>query len=110
MRNLIAAIERELGHLEGLRQGMGQIISEDSPISRRAKGSILHDFYNGCERIFKAIANDVNGGHEESDQWHKSLLVRMTNPIPDVRPRVLSEALAAELEIRQFQEFLEKAQ
>jgi len=58
VRNLNAAIERELGHLEGLRLEMGQIISEDSPISRRAKGSILHDFYNGCERIFKAIANE----------------------------------------------------
>jgi hypothetical protein len=98
VRNLIAAIERELSHLEELRKEMGQIVAEQSPISRRAKGSILHDFYNGCERIFKAIASEVNGGHEESDQWHKSLLVRMTNPIPEVRPRVLSDALAAELD------------
>lgn len=46
LRTLIAGIERELQNLEELRGEMGEIRSQDSIISRRSMGSILHDFYN----------------------------------------------------------------
>ncbi|GBE00510.1 hypothetical protein BMS3Abin07_02561 [bacterium BMS3Abin07] len=81
-----------------LRKEMKTIMPEKSKIFMRSKGSILHDFYNGCERIFKKIAMEINGGYEESEKWHKSLLYKMTIPIKGVRPPVLSEELAAELD------------
>ncbi len=34
----------------------------------------LHNFYNGCERIFEKIAVDINGGIPGSFDWHKRLL------------------------------------
>jgi hypothetical protein len=56
---------------------MASVGHEDTIILRRSRGSILHDFYNCCERVFKAIAVEVNGGYAESDQWHKALLHRL---------------------------------
>jgi len=40
----------------------------------------------------------INGGLEETEQWHKALPYRMTVPVEGVRPTVLSEELAAELD------------
>ena len=40
----------------------------------------------------------MNGGLEETEQWHKAFLYRMTVPLEGVRPPVLSEELAAELD------------
>ena len=98
IRGIIAEVEKEIESLYELKKELAQIKSEESIIFKRSIGSILHDFYNCCERIFKKIAIDVNGGYEESDKWHKALLFRMTLPIKDIRPAVISEELAAELD------------
>jgi len=99
LRDLISQIENELISLEELRQEMRDVLTqEDTIIFRRSIGSILHDFYNCCERIFRKIAIDINGGYVETEQWHKALLYRMTIPIKDIRPAVVSEELAADLD------------
>lgn len=98
IRGIIAEVEKEIESLYELKKELAQIKSEESIIFKRSIGSILHDFYNCCERIFKKIAIDVNGGYEESDKWHKALLFRMTLPIKDIRPAVITEELAAELD------------
>lgn len=95
---IIAEIQKELQNLEELRAEMERIKLEKEIIFQRAKGSILHDFYNCCERIFKKIAVELNAGYEESERWHKSLLYRMTIPIEGIRPRVISDELAAYLD------------
>ena len=83
---------------------MQQLVKElteckgDSHILRRAKGSILHDFYSACERVFEIIARGINGGVPDSEYWHKSLLYQMTLEVKDVRPAVISRTLAAELD------------
>ena len=59
---IISEIERDLQALQELRSELKRIKSEKDIISRRAMGSILHDFYNCCERIFKKIAIEMNGG------------------------------------------------
>lgn len=98
MRDIISEIERELENLNDLRKEMDEIKSEVSIIFKRSKGSILHDFYNCCERIFKKIAIDINGGHEDSEKWHKALLFKMTMPIKEIRPAAITEELAAGLD------------
>ena len=98
LRGMISEIGKEIDNLEALRKEMNEIKSRDSIISRRATGSILHDFYNCCERIFKRIAVEINGCCEDTEKWHKALLFKMTIPIKDVRPAVVSEELAAELD------------
>ena len=92
LKNLI---EKELSNIETFKEEIKPYISEVK--MKRLKGSILHDFYNACERIFKWIAKDINGDFNPSEQWHKELLFRMTVKITDVRPAVISEELAADL-------------
>ena len=98
IRSLIAGIERELKNLNELKRELRDIDSYNSIIIRRSIGSILHDFYNCCERIFKNVAIEINGGYEDSDKWHKALLYKMTMAIKDTRPAVISEELAADLD------------
>lgn len=98
IKGLIAGIERELESLKELKREMKDAGPHNSIIIRRSIGSILHDFYNGCERIFKNIAIEINGGYEDSEKWHKALLFKMTLTIKDTRPAVISEELAAELD------------
>lgn len=94
-------VEKELGNIEILVAEMLPY-SNDSKMSR-LRGSILHDFYNACERIFKWIARDINGDFNPTEQWHKELLFRMTIEVKNVRPAVISEELAADLnEFLQF--------
>ncbi len=98
LRGIISEIEKELDNLSELRKEMKEIESGESTILKRSMGSILHDFYNCCERIFKKVAIEINGGYEDIEKWHKALLFKMTIPIKGLRPPVISEELAAELD------------
>ncbi|HLG28989.1 MAG TPA: hypothetical protein VI387_02160 [Candidatus Brocadiales bacterium] len=98
LRGIISEIEKELDNLNELRKEMKEIESGESIILKRSMGSILHDFYNCCERIFKKVAIEINGGYEDIEKWHKALLFKMTIPIKGLRPLVISEELAAELD------------
>lgn len=59
---------------------------------RAAIGYLLHNFYNGCENVFRSIArffeNDLG-----TDSWHRDLLRRMQLEVPGYRPRVIDEDL-----------------
>ena len=63
-----------------------------SDYDRGAIGYLLHNFYNGCENIFRAIAaffeNDLGAGI-----WHAELLRRMRLTVPGYRPAVIDEEL-----------------
>jgi len=63
-----------------------------SDYDRGAIGYLLHNFYNGCENIFRAIAaffeNDLGAG-----TWHADLLRRMRLEIPGYRPAVIDAEL-----------------
>jgi hypothetical protein len=98
LRSTIAEIEKELLSLQELLDELAVVKPQKDMIAKRAKGSILHDFYNCCERIFKKIAVEMNSGYEESENWHKGLLYRMTIPFEGIRPRVISDELAADLD------------
>ena len=59
---------------------------------RGAIGYLMHNFYNGCENIFRSIArffeNDIG-----PSAWHKDLLKRMKMEISGFRPKVVDEEL-----------------
>ena len=44
------------------------------------------------------LAIEMNGGLDETEQCHKALLYRMTLPLEGIRPAVISEELAADLD------------
>ena len=96
-RRLAAEIEAELAGLDELEREMANAPQQDDTYSLRARGSILHDFYNGIERIFVRIASELNGGVPQAEQWHRELVRNMTLDVPQVRPAVIDAAFAAGL-------------
>jgi hypothetical protein len=96
-KEVSAMILSVLNEMDALAAELKQCKGE-THILRRAKGSILHDFYNACERIFELIAREVNGGVPRAQQWHKKLLYMMTISVRGVRPAVISKGLVSRLD------------
>jgi len=95
---IVSRIEGELQNIKEFKSELDSIRDKKGLIYKRSRGSVLHDFYNCCERVFKEIAVELNQGYEESERWHKNLLRRMTIPIKGIRPQVISEELATDLD------------
>ena len=96
-RRLAAEIEHELERLEELREELAAAPRDHDTFALRARGSILHDFYSGVERVFVRIAEELNGGVPHGEQWHRQIIMDMSLEIPDVRPAVIEPDLAREL-------------
>ena len=96
---LVAEINDELSKLEELA---GKLSSQkgrtgDDEVAE-SSALRLHNFYTGCERIFKLIASGVNGGVSTDIDWHKRLLNQVSIEIADLRPKVISPRTRFELE------------
>lgn len=90
-------MEAELKAITALGEELAKAPKGDDTYSVRARGSILHDFYNGVERVFLRIARELNGGVPRGDQWHRDLIGDMALTIQEVRPAVIDDDLAAVL-------------
>lgn len=63
----------------------------------------LHGFYAGVERLFEAVALQLDGSRPKGEAWHRDLLGQMTLDLPGLRPRVISGAVLQRLdEYRRF--------
>jgi hypothetical protein len=58
----------------------------------------MHAFYSGLKRLFELIAKHVDGSLPEGAAWHRDLLFRMADDLPEVRPAVISKELSRELD------------
>ena len=96
-RRLAAEIRGELRSLALLEEQGATAPRETDTYSLRARGSILHDFYNGIERIFVRTAEELNGGGPKGEQWPRQLLRDMSLEIPDLRPAVIDDELEGAL-------------
>jgi len=92
----ISSLEALLRELETLKPRLTQ--KEVSNLDLRAAGSILHDFYNGIENIFRRIAQELNGGLPAGEDWHKQLLTDMSLEVKGVRPSLVSRDLKLKLQ------------
>ncbi len=102
-RRLAAEIANELECLSLLEEQSAGAPRGDDTFSLRARGSILHDFYSGIERVFVRIAEELDGGVPQGEQWHRQLAKDMSLEIPGVRPAVIAEELARSLgDFRRF--------
>lgn len=88
---ILAEIQEEWKALQSLRIECDGLNSSESAFPR-ALASILHDFYSGVEKIFCKIAEDLNGGLPNSENWRRDLLHEMALEIPDLRPQVIAAA------------------
>ena len=94
---LIAKMTNELAKLARLKKdhdedfGSG-ITGVPSKLEKAAIGYNLHNFYNGCENVFRMIS-DYYENNLSAGRFHKDLLERMTLEIPKIRPRVITDEL-----------------
>ena len=49
----------------------------------------LHGFYAGIERIFEAIARDIDDSLPTGPEWHRDLLMQMSAEMSNTRPPVI---------------------
>ena len=75
---LIGQIEQELEALQQLvDQTNSLMVKVEATGDMDYLGTIalnLHGFYSGAERIFRDIANDIDGSLPTSSDWHRRLL------------------------------------
>jgi len=96
---LVAEIKDELLKLKTLVQKLSsqRNRTKEEEVSESA-ALRLHNFYTGCERIFKLIASEVNGGVSHELDWHKRLLTQVALEIDGIRPAVISLQTRKDLE------------
>ncbi|MGA9350988.1 MAG: nucleotidyltransferase domain-containing protein [Anaerolineae bacterium] len=101
MLALQGLIEDELVALERVAREMedslAQCAQPPTPIELRAMASMLHDFYNGVERMFERIAIGLGEGLPRGEYWHVDLLNQMAEEQAGERPAVIDEPLRARL-------------
>lgn len=96
---IVAEIKDELLKLKKLVQKLSKVKELEKNEERLESAALrIHNFYTGCERIFKLIAMDVNDYIPDSWDWHKRLLTQMSLEVEDIRPAVISEKVKNELE------------
>jgi hypothetical protein len=103
LKEIALDIEVELGQLARLRAEIERVnqlldtLPELADILYENQGFKLYGFYNGCERIFKIVASELNGALLSGYDWHKRLLDRMAVG-HEGRPAVISSETARALE------------
>lgn len=99
---LISRIESELDNLERVvekvNSGWNRIEKTYDEIVLDSIALNLHDYYAGLERIFKLIASEIDGNIPSNKSWHQDLLNQMQIPIKKVRPQVISNETANNLD------------
>lgn len=58
----------------------------------------LHSFYNGIERIFERVAENIDEFKPGNINWHQEILNQMTLEVPNVRPALISQDLKEKLD------------
>ncbi len=103
LKQLAIDVELELKYMAQLRTEMERVdrLIAASPqladILCENQALKLHNFYTGCERIFRLVAADLNGDFPGGYDWHKRLLKRMAVAY-EGRPALLSEQTVHALE------------
>lgn len=103
LRELAADIENELRQMARLEadiqyvQGEIQRDPARTALFHENLALKLHNFYTGCERIFRLIASELNSALPSGYDWHKRLLDRMSVE-REGRPAVLTQDTARRLE------------
>lgn len=63
-----------------------------------AIASGIEKVYSGTERMMKLVASSIDGAVPKDESWHRTLLMRMGVPLPDLRPAFLSAPTVTSLD------------
>ena len=96
---LVAEISNELSKLKILSQKLASQVNRTHEEEIAESAALrLHNFYTGCERIFKLITSEINGGVPHELDWHKRILTQVSLEIENIRPAVISLKTRSDLE------------
>jgi hypothetical protein len=93
-------LDRATG-LVGLAEAKHASLAELTP-DQRANAEIaiakhVHDAYSAAETAIERLVSEVDGDLPHGRHYHQDLLDRAAQPMPGVRPAMLSQTLAHEL-------------
>ncbi|MFQ6033110.1 MAG: hypothetical protein ACE5K2_09345, partial [Candidatus Zixiibacteriota bacterium] len=99
--NVISQIKFEMEQIDQLLDSYTDLLTRSQKstpnlVEITAIASVLHSFYNGIENIFLSIAKRLDEYVPNGFQWHRDLLIQMTQKTPK-RNQVISEEMAQEL-------------
>jgi len=104
---MVSRVQCELGEIKKITERIqlgwekAQKTSDDLYIDSVALN--FHDFYNGLERLFEFVAENIDGIKLSGNRWHQELLRQMTFAINGIRPAVITLELSEKLdEYRSF--------
>ena len=86
------------GSIQRAKKAWSLALNEDDSLYLDSVALNLHDFYNGLERIFERIAENIDEIKPEGLNWHQEILRQMAMEIPKVRPAVILQDLREELD------------
>ncbi|MCL0080946.1 hypothetical protein M1N64_01770 [Peptococcaceae bacterium] len=66
-------------------------VAIDDLLITRMLTSILHDYYNAIEHIFKNIAQNIDESLPKGSDWHSGLISQMSRAVPGTRPAVITK-------------------
>jgi hypothetical protein len=103
VEHLLEELE-EIGQvIDRIKEGLQKLEQTHDSLYADSIALNIHGFYNGLERVFEQIANEIDVNLPHGGQWHHELLLQMGKEIQGVRPAVLSEQILNELdEYRSF--------
>jgi hypothetical protein len=98
---VISQVKFEVGQIDQLLESYADLlerVQKNTPdlVEVTAVASVLHSFYNGLENILLAIAKGIDADIPAGSQWHRDLLIRMTESTASRGP-VLTTDLAHRL-------------
>lgn len=97
IRQELSEIERLVERVErAIRAGRESTTDRDLFFDSAALN--LHDSYSGLERIFTHVASSVDASVPTGPDWHRELLRQMATDLPGIRPRVITEANAHDID------------
>jgi hypothetical protein len=84
-------------YLKGIESPLPAVNSLEHWRHTHVCGSAVEKIYTGMERIMSNLAKNLDRDPvgKSGDSWHQALLLRMSNPYPAVRDRVVSEGTLA---------------
>src|SRR5688572_19326107 len=89
---LVAA--RIRAEMDALQRVLARIVEADAAIDDPALHGLavdaaslnIHDFYVGLERLFEAVADNIDGSLPDGANWHRDLLAQMRLDLGARRP------------------------
>jgi predicted nucleotidyltransferase len=111
---LKALVDDELTALNRVAERMAELLTTGTQpptwVELYAIAGMVHEFYNGIERIFERVAISLGETLPRGETWHADLLNQMASPVEEKRPAIIDEPLRTRLvEYLRFRHFFRHA-